>query len=101
MIEQSFKAVDQTQAELHSLKVEKLDVCVRPLFSNSVTYIYYVCIRSQSELQSPLCYHSYIVTGAVRLARSLMSPVWGPYMCAHLVVGDTTTRGVAGMYIPV
>ena len=26
----NFKAVDQTQAELHSLKVEKLDVCIRP-----------------------------------------------------------------------
>ena len=28
----------QTQAELHILKVEKLDVCIRPLFANPVTY---------------------------------------------------------------
>ena len=36
-----FKAVghDQIQAELHSLKVEKLDVCIKHLFSNSVTYV--------------------------------------------------------------
>ena len=36
----NFKAVDQTQAELHSLKVEKLDVYARPLFTNSVTYVH-------------------------------------------------------------
>ena len=34
----NFKAVGQTQAELHSLKVEKLDACIRPLFTNLVTY---------------------------------------------------------------
>ena len=27
----NFKAVGQKQAELHSLKVEKLDACIRPL----------------------------------------------------------------------
>ena len=32
----NFKAVGQTQAELHSLKVEKLNECTRPLFANSV-----------------------------------------------------------------
>ena len=34
----SFKAVGLLEAELHILKVEKLDVCIRPLFANSVTY---------------------------------------------------------------
>ena len=35
---QNFKAVPQLQAELHLLKVEKLDACIRPLFANPVTY---------------------------------------------------------------
>ena len=34
----NFKAVVYLQAELHLLKVEKLDVCIRPLFANPVTY---------------------------------------------------------------
>ena len=34
----NFKAVGQTKAELCSLKVEKLDACIRPLFANPVTY---------------------------------------------------------------
>ena len=38
----NFKAVGQTQAELHVLKVEKLDVCTRPLFANSVIYVFVV-----------------------------------------------------------
>ena len=37
----NFKAVGPTEAELHILKVEKLDVCRRPLFANLVTYILY------------------------------------------------------------
>ena len=37
-----FKAVGPTEAELHILKVEKLDACIRPLFANSVTYMH-VC----------------------------------------------------------
>ena len=36
---QNFKAVAQLQAELHLLKVEKLDVCIRLLFANPVTYL--------------------------------------------------------------
>ena len=32
------QAVGPTEAELHILKVEKLDACIRPLFANSVTY---------------------------------------------------------------
>ena len=35
----NFRAVGQTQAELHILKVEKLDACTKPLFTNPVTYI--------------------------------------------------------------
>ena len=35
----NFKAVGETQAELHSLKVEKLDACIRPLFANLVAYL--------------------------------------------------------------
>ena len=35
----NFKAIGQTQAELYSLKVEELDACTRPLFTNSVTYV--------------------------------------------------------------
>ena len=30
----NFKAVSQTQVELHSLKVEKLDACIRPIQSH-------------------------------------------------------------------
>ena len=33
----NFKAVGQTQTEVHSLKVENLDACIRPLFANSAT----------------------------------------------------------------
>ena len=33
----NFKAVGQTQAELHSLKCEKLDACISPLFAYLVT----------------------------------------------------------------
>ena len=33
----NLKAVDPTEAELHLLKVEQLDVCIRPLFANSIT----------------------------------------------------------------
>ena len=36
----NFKAVCPTQTELHSLKVKKLDVCIRPFFANPVTYMY-------------------------------------------------------------
>ena len=39
MLSQNFKAVAQLQAELHLLKVEKLDACIRPLFANPVTYL--------------------------------------------------------------
>ena len=35
----NFKAVGPIETELHILKVEKLDVCIRPLFANLVTYI--------------------------------------------------------------
>ena len=35
----SFKAVGPAEAELHILKVEKLDACIRPLFANSVTFV--------------------------------------------------------------
>ena len=45
----NFKAVGQTQSELHSLKVENLDACIRPLFANSITYYVYtlgVCCNS-------------------------------------------------------
>ena len=32
----NFQAVGPTEAELHILKVEKLDACIRPLFANFV-----------------------------------------------------------------
>ena len=47
-----FKALGQTQAELHSLKVEKLDVCIRTLFVNSVTFIKHRRLHLQGELQA-------------------------------------------------
>ena len=31
--------LSQPQAELHLLKVDKLDVCIIPLFTNPVTYV--------------------------------------------------------------
>ena len=34
----NIKAVGPTQAKLHTLEVEELDTCIRPLFSNPVTY---------------------------------------------------------------
>ena len=34
----NFKTVVQSQVELESCKVEKLDVSIRPLFANPVTY---------------------------------------------------------------
>ena len=36
------KAVTQLEAELHLLKFEKLDVCIRLLFANPVTIYNYV-----------------------------------------------------------
>ena len=35
----NLEVIGQTQADLHSLKVEKLYACIRPLFANSVTYL--------------------------------------------------------------
>ena len=40
MIGKSSQAVAQLQAELHLLEVEKLDACIRPLFTNPVIYTY-------------------------------------------------------------
>ena len=34
----NFKVVGQIQAEFYTLKVRKLDVCIRPLFANPATY---------------------------------------------------------------
>ena len=45
---QNFKAVVQLQAELHLLKVEKLDACIRPLFANPVTYLFHVLTIKQA-----------------------------------------------------
>ena len=39
-IVQNFKTVVQSQVELESCKVEKLDVNIRPLFANPITHIY-------------------------------------------------------------
>ena len=38
------KAVDPIEAELHILKVEKLDACIRPPFANSATYLVSIII---------------------------------------------------------
>ena len=37
-LHKNFRAVAQSQAELHPCKLEKLDVSTRPLFTNPVTY---------------------------------------------------------------
>ena len=37
---QNFKTVVQSQVELHSCKVEKVDVSIRPLFTNIFNQIY-------------------------------------------------------------
>ena len=53
MIGQScYQISDQMQAELHSLKVENW-MCVRPLFVNSVTIMYYNAV---TDLIVPLLY---------------------------------------------
>ena len=44
------KISGQTQAELHSL--EKLDACIRPLFTNSVTYCTVICTRNNQSVVS-------------------------------------------------
>ena len=36
---QNFKTVGQSQVELRSCTVEKLDASIRPLFANPVTYV--------------------------------------------------------------
>ena len=40
----NFKAVGQTQAELHDLKIEKLDACITPFFQvrSHMYYRFYV-----------------------------------------------------------
>ena len=40
----NFKAIGQTQAKLHSLKVEQLDACIRPLFANLVIPVVMKCL---------------------------------------------------------
>ena len=40
MIGKSSHKISKLQAELHLLKVEKLDACIRPLFANLVTYVH-------------------------------------------------------------
>ena len=53
---QNFRALGKPQAELCLLKFEKLDVCIRPLFANPVTYSYSysyllrTCIASHSNM---------------------------------------------------
>ena len=37
VLQPNFKAVGSTEVELHILNFEKLDVCIRLLFANSVT----------------------------------------------------------------
>ena len=39
VLQPNFKAVDQVWAELHILKVEKLDACIRLLFANLLTRV--------------------------------------------------------------
>ena len=53
------QAVGPTEAELHILKVEKLDACIRPLFTNSVTNIDYQLNHERAI--------SYYYMGATRL----------------------------------
>ena len=36
----NFKVIGQIQTELHTLKVEQLGACMRPLFTNLVTIIH-------------------------------------------------------------
>ena len=56
---QNFEAVAQLQAELHLLKIERLDACIRPLFANPITYIatnlYTYCIYSNRAYSARLC----------------------------------------------
>ena len=51
MIKSLLAAVAQPQAELHLLKVKKLDVCIRLLFANLVT------IYQSIDCQSCYCHH--------------------------------------------
>ena len=48
----NFKAVGLIEAELHILKVEKLDACIRPLFANSVTYLLYKLGNTRGSTQN-------------------------------------------------
>ena len=49
----NFIAVGQTHTELYSLKVEKLDACIRPLFANLVTYIFVAWARMVCLIYTP------------------------------------------------
>ena len=50
----NLKAVGTIEAELHILKVEKLDACIRPLFANSVTYVDLLDIYNNSKVLTAL-----------------------------------------------
>ena len=56
----NFKAVGSTEAELHLLKVEKLDACIRPLFANSVTYHVFLLPETKGS-----CAHMLLITACV------------------------------------
>ena len=50
----NFKAVGPTEAELHILKVKKLDACIRPLFANSVTNVLYLSHSTDTGVNNAL-----------------------------------------------
>ena len=54
----NFKAVGQIQTEFHSLKFEKLDVCIRPFFTK--------LIRSYIHIQKPQMEHDYLPNSMMR-----------------------------------
>ena len=51
------KAVGPTEAELHILKVQKLDACIRPLFANSVTINVWLYFITFSYFSFQLFFH--------------------------------------------
>ena len=51
----NFKAVGTIEAEIHILKVKKLDACIRPLFANLVTYVMHRSCFHFYSMQNSSC----------------------------------------------
>ena len=72
---QNFKAVAQLQAELHLLKVEILDACIRPLFANPVTFAPCLLEFAPSLMISPNVDRSLLTKLSSKVSRILVQEI--------------------------